>query len=112
MAEIFLCLTGEVMIKYIQTNAAVQIFNKSVDFCKNIFLKSYGIDLDMNNVNSVLYNILKENGFSSSMGIVFQLVFRVRYSTKPNIRLSHANPSFSKIPKSFQGRAFPISMFT
>ena len=62
MAEILLCLTGEVMIKYIQTNAAVQVFNKSLDFCKNIFLKSYGIDLDMNNVNSVLYNILKEKG--------------------------------------------------
>ena len=60
MAEIFLCLTGEIMIKYIQTNAAVQVFNKSMDFCKNRFLKSYGIDLDMNNVNSVLYNILKE----------------------------------------------------
>ena len=60
MAEIFLCLTGEIMIKYIQTNAAVQVFNKSMDFCKHRFLKSYGIDLDMNNVNSVLYNILKE----------------------------------------------------
>ena len=52
------------MIKYIQTNAAVQVFNKSVDFCKSRFLKSYGIDLDMNNVNSVLYNILKEKVYA------------------------------------------------
>ena len=82
MAEIFLCLTGEVMIKYIQTNAAVQVFNKSVDFCKNIFLKSYGIDLDMNNVNSVLYNILKEKGFSSTKRIVPMISFLAFYSAR------------------------------
>ena len=95
------------MIKYIQTNAAVQVFNKSVDFCKNIFLKSYGIDLDMNNVNSVLYNILKEKGFSSTKRIVRNpmisfLAFysaRVRHTsaTKKMIRVSHSYLEPSKI---------------
>ena len=88
MAEIFLCLTGEVMIKYIQTNAAVQVFNKSLDFCKNIFLKSYGIDLDMNNVNSVLYNILKEKGSTTLI---------VRQNVIPTLRGQSATHGNSRV---------------
>lgn len=112
MAEIFLCLTGEVMIKYIQTNAAVQVFNKSVDFCKNIFLKSYGIDLDMNNVNSVLYNILKEKGFSSTRPIVrnpmisFLAFYSARVRHKSATKLFACRTLISnllKLHKSFVG---------